>query len=369
MTGNLGYGARAFSLENGGTTFTEAQSDFQHALWEGMSENVLVFEKTLKKPFFVNLTARKTFGNGSAVQAASHLHESGFFHNLLADETVMNAAQTTGSAPFRTHPVFDEKRLNGYIFATSDKAGEECFVVMFHIETDQERAEYLRKEVNSVITHELRTPLTSIKGALDLIKSGLVGDLTKEAQTLLNIAGSNSDRMLDLIKEILDLNESAQIGDVYESELIKIVPLLDSLVATHQGYGSYHGVDVKMRPTDAALNAYVVPSQLTKILSNLLSNAVKASERGDSVEIWALTSGASTAVFVRDHGDGIPAELRDNLFERFTKASWGNNQTVGSSGLGLNIVRTLVEQLGGAISFETEDGKGTVFRVDMPAHG
>jgi signal transduction histidine kinase len=174
--------------------------------------------------------------------------------------------------------------------------------------------------------------------------------------------------MLDLIQETLDLNESAQIGDIPKSQVIEIVPLLENLVATHQGYGSHHGVDVIMRPTDAALNAFVVPTQLTKVLSNLLSNAVKASKSGQTVEIWALASSGSTAIFVRDHGTGIPAELRDNLFERFTKASWGNDQTVGSSGLGLHIVRTLVEQLNGAVSYETVTGKGTIFRVDVPTH-
>ncbi|MBU2867750.1 sensor histidine kinase [Pacificibacter marinus] len=368
MVGNFDNDVRAFSLENGDEVFTQEQSDFQNALWEGMSENVIVFETTLEKPVYINWAARAAFGNGSATAAALHLHESGFFHNLLADEAVLNVAQAVGRTAFRTHPLFEGQRFNGYVFTTSDKVGDAYLVVIFHIETDQERIEYLRREMNAVITHELRTPLTSIKGALDLLKSGLVGPLTEKAQMLLNIAGSNSDRMLDLIQEILDLSENAQIGDIRESEVIKIAPLLESLVVTHQGYGSYHGVDVQMRPTDAALSVCAVPSQLTKILSNLLSNAVKASERGNSVEIWAQASDGSVAVFVRDHGAGIPVDLRDNLFERFTKASWGNDQTVGSSGLGLNIVRTLIEQLGGAISFETEEGKGTVFRVDMPKH-
>ncbi|MEM5476788.1 HAMP domain-containing sensor histidine kinase [Pacificibacter sp. AS14] len=368
MANNLDYGVQVFSLASGAATFTQARSEFQNVLWDGMSENILVFEITLEKPIYLNFAVRDAFGNGSVTAAVSNLHQRGFFHNLLADETLLNAVQTVGRAEFRTHPVFDEKRLNGCVFATSDKSGDPYLVVMFHVETDQERTEFLRREVNSVITHELRTPLTSIKGALDLLNSGLVGSLTEKAQTLLNIAGSNADRMLDLIQEILDLNERAQVDDVREHEVIKIAPLLESLVVTHQGYGSYHGVDVQMRPTDAALQVCVPPSQLTKILSNLLSNSVKASERGNSVEIWAQASGASIAIFVCDHGAGIPVELRDNLFERFTKASWGNDQTVASSGLGLNIVRTLVEQLDGAISFETEDGKGTVFRVDMPVH-
>jgi signal transduction histidine kinase len=368
VTGNLYHDVTAFSLESCAGTSTQEKSEFQNVLWEGMSENVLVFEATLEKPIYLNLAARNAFGNGSAAAAALHFHESGFFHNLLADEALVKAVQTVGRTAFRTHPVFNGQRLNGYVFNASDKVDETYLIVIFHIETDQERTEYLRSEMNSVITHELRTPLTSIKGALDLLKSGLVGPLTEKAQTLLNIAGSNSDRMLDLIQEILDLSESAQVGDVREREVIKITPLLESLVATHQGYGTYHGVNVKMRPTDAGLNVCTVPSQLTKILSNLLSNAVKASERGNSVEIWARTSGGSVAIFVRDHGLGIPVDIRDSLFERFTKSSWGNDQTVSSSGLGLNIVRTLVEQLNGAISFETEDGQGTVFRVDMPTH-
>lgn len=364
----LKHGKGAFSFGEETATFSQARPGFQQAIWDGMSEAVLVFDRTMEKPHYMNVAARDLLGAGSPDFAASQLCDSGFFHDIMAEGAALDIAQTDGSATFRTHPAFGGKRLNGRVLSTKDEIGTPYFVVMFHVETDQESAEYLRKEVNSVITHELRTPLTSIKGALDLMKSGLVGPLTEKAQSLLNIAGANSDRMLNLIQEILDLNERAQTGPKPENEVFALAPMLEGLVATHQGYGSYHGVDVKMRPTDSALQIFSVPSQLNKILSNLLSNAVKASQRGNSVEIWAQKTTKDTAIFVRDHGTGIPEELRENLFERFTKASWGNDIRVGSSGLGLNIVRTLVEQLDGTISFETATSEGTVFRIGLPTY-
>ncbi|WP_081423866.1 sensor histidine kinase [Celeribacter ethanolicus] len=367
MTCKLKYGMAGYAFGEDAACFAQAGSELNRALWDGMSDAVLVFERTMEAPHYMNAAARDMLGDGSAARAAEHLCEGGFFHDLMAEGGPLDQAQTTGSAAFRTHPSFGDKRLNGRVMATSDEQGNRYFVAMFHFETEQESADCLRREVNSVITHELRTPLTSIKGALDLMKSGLVGPLSDKAQSLLNIAGANSDRMLALIQEILDLNESAQAGPKPESEDIGVASLLEGLVATHQGYGAYHGVDVKMRPTDAALQVRAVPAQLTKILSNLLSNAVKASERGQSVEIWAQKADAQIAVFVRDHGDGIPMALRDTLFERFTKASWDNNKRASSSGLGLNIVRTLVEQMNGTISFETQSGEGTTFCVCLPS--
>ncbi|PTQ68332.1 sensor histidine kinase [Celeribacter persicus] len=367
MTCTLKHGISDYAFGEETACFAHAGSDFHRSLWDGISDAVLVFERTMEKPHYMNAATRNMLGGGSSIQAAVQLCEGGFFHDLMAEGAALDQAEATGSATFRTHPAFGGKRLNGRVMSTLNEQGELYFVAMFHVETEQESAEFLRKEVNSVITHELRTPLTSIKGALDLMKSGLVGPLSDKAQSLLNIAGANSDRMLSLIQEILDLNESAQAGPKPESEVIGIAGLLEGLVATHQGYGAYHGVDVKMRPTDAALQIRAVPAQVTKILSNLLSNAVKASERDQSVDIWAQQSGSEIAIFVRDHGGGIPAELRDTLFERYTKASWGNDRRVGSSGLGLNIVRTLVEQMDGTISFETQTGEGTTFRINLPA--
>ncbi|WP_417280538.1 sensor histidine kinase [Celeribacter sp.] len=350
--------------------FAEAASGLNRALWDGMADAVLVFERSMKGAYYMNLAARDLLGAGSAVCAAENLREGGFFHDLMAEDGPLDQAERNGSAGFRTHPTFDGKRLNGQVMSTKDQHENRYFIAMFHLETEQESAEYLRREVNSVITHELRTPLTSIKGALDLLKSGLVGPLSEKAESLLNIAGANSDRMLSLIQEILDLNESAQAGPKPKSENINVASLLEGLVTTHQGYGSYHGVNVCMLPTYAALQVHVVQDQLMKILSNLLSNAVKASKRNQSVEIWAQKTGAHLSIYIRDHGDGIPEELRNTLFDRYTKGSWRNGHRTSSSGLGLNIVRTLVEQMKGTISFDTQSGEGTTFCVRLPAvHG
>lgn len=366
---NTFYYSESYANDNGIASSLSSTS-IMFTLWDSMSDGTLIIEPQTGNIIYMNTAAAQMLGaTGKSVKSPT-LTNTRLCETEEAVEMLLKHVQKTGSADFQSNALFDGHRLIGRMSHTvgpnQNQQHSELIILSLHVETGKEKIEHMRKHVNSVITHELRTPLTSIKGALELLQSGAVGKMSEQGQSLLNIASNNSERMLDLIRDILDLNEIAQTDAALQNELITLAPLFERVVSSHQGYGSYHGVVIKSLPTEPDLNVYAPSKRVTQILSNLLSNAVKASDKGSQVELWARKEGNEAAIFVKDYGAGIADSIRDTLFDNFTKSNWKNAANIGSSGLGLSIVKLLVEQLQGTISFDTENDKGTIFRVALP---
>ncbi len=229
--------------------------------------------------------------------------------------------------------------------------------------------ERLKSDFVSTVSHELRTPLTSMRGALGLILGGKVGDLPAKAKDLLPVAMTNTERLIRLINDILDV-EKMDAGQVMlRREPIRLRALLEGTVRGVESYAREQQVTIAI--ADDAVDADLVgdADRLTQVFTNLLSNAVKFSPPGATVELSAGPSDDDIVVRVRDHGPGIPAEFAMRIFGRFQQAGDAELRRSGGTGLGLNIARGLVERHGGRIGFEPAAGGGTVFWVALPMMG
>jgi CheY-like chemotaxis protein len=149
---------------------------------------------------------------------------------------------------------------------------------------------------------------------------------------------------------------------------VDVGPLVQDIVDRHFGLAERFGVQFRARLDVAGVKVHLDPSRFNQALVNLLSNAAKYSTRGDVVDVTARREGSLVRISVSDHGPGIPKEFRSRVFERFARADGSNTRKAGGSGLGLSITKTLIEAFGGAVTFETEDGKGTTFHFLLPAH-
>jgi signal transduction histidine kinase len=225
----------------------------------------------------------------------------------------------------------------------------------------------MKDEFVSAVSHELRTPLTSIRGALDLMAGGLLGELPAEAVPVLRVALSNSDRLARLIDDILDL-EKIEAGRMdFHPEVLELGPLLEEAVETMQPYGVRLGVTFRIENTCSGAHVRVDRDRLMQVMQNLLSNAAKFSPEGATVEVGLADRGRQVRVSVTDHGPGIAAEVQSRLFERFVQSAPTEPRHKGGTGLGLNIARAIVERSGGTIGFVSRPGMGTTFHVDLPA--
>lgn len=231
--------------------------------------------------------------------------------------------------------------------------------------TERKKVDRLKNEFISTVSHELRTPLTAIKGSLELVTRGMNVNLPEQAETMLDIANRNVERLLTLINDILDISklESGEINFLLEH--INIEPFINECIELNQSYAEKHQTKyVCMHCEDAVVN--IDKDRLTQVMSNLLSNAAKYSPADVPVEISCKIEDGKIKVYIKDFGEGIPEEFQDKLFGKFTQSNSGNTREVGGTGLGLSISKMIIEKLGGEIDFKTIIGKETTFYFELP---
>jgi len=227
--------------------------------------------------------------------------------------------------------------------------------------------ERLKRDFVSTVSHELRTPLTSMRGALGLIVGGKVGELPVRARELLQIAMTNTERLIRLINDILDVERMEAGETALRREPLRLRAIVEATLAALEAFAREHAVTLAITSGPADAELIGDPDRLTQVLTNLISNAVKFSPAGATVEVDLAPAEEGVMVRVRDHGPGIPAEFASRIFGRFQQAGGADQRRSGGTGLGLNIARGLVERHGGRIGFEAAEGGGTIFWVWLPA--
>ncbi len=247
-----------------------------------------------------------------------------------------------------------------------DVSGVQMFTGIVRDITDRKQADLAKAEFVSTVSHELRTPLTSIKGSLGLIRSGALGALPDKLGSMLDIAYNNSERLVLLINDILDM-EKIQAGKMdFNMQALEVASLLKGAMEANKGYGDEHGVTFECQCFDDTIKVLGDKDRLMQVLSNLMSNAAKFSPEGDLVDLSVVRHGGSVRISVKDKGPGIPEEFRESIFEKFSQADSSDTRQKGGTGLGLSITKAIVEQHGGSIGFDTVTGEGATFYVDIP---
>lgn len=233
--------------------------------------------------------------------------------------------------------------------------------------SERKAVERMKSEFVSTVSHELRTPLTSIRGALALVQDGMAGEIDDTARQMVQIAYNNSERLVALINDLLDM-EKIEAGEMlFELKPIPLKALLERCVLDNAGYAAMHGVrlDIAGDIPDVQVNAD--HGRMLQVLTNLLANAAKFSPSGELVSVAAtLREDNFVQVSVEDHGPGIPAAFHEHIFRKFAQADSSDTRQKGGTGLGLSISKAIVEKHGGRIWFGTTPGKGTVFFFDLP---
>ena len=233
---------------------------------------------------------------------------------------------------------------------------------------ERKRLERMKDEFVSTVSHELRTPLTSIAGSLGLLMGNDAVGLSKSAARLLEIAHTNSARLVRLVNDILDVEKLESGRVVFDLKKTKLMPLIEQTVDAISGYAEGHGVKVRIEAATATDDVRADTDRLAQVLTNLLSNAIKFSPRDGEVVIAVEKEpeGNALRVTVRDHGPGIPPDFKARIFERFAQADATDTRRKGGTGLGLSIAKQIVDRLGGELGFADAPGGGTVFHVELP---
>lgn len=233
--------------------------------------------------------------------------------------------------------------------------------------TDRKKLERMKSEFVSTVSHELRTPLTSIKGALGLVTDGALGDLPDVAGKMVDLAYKNTNRLIALVNDVLDMEKIASGIIEYEFAPVDLSVLVSDSIATNQGFLAEHG-DRQIVP-DLAPSIMVNGDamRLNQVVANLLSNAIKFSPEGGEIRVAVSARGNLVKVSVTDQGHGIPVAFRGQIFQRFAQADGSDSRQAGGTGLGLSISKSIIETHGGEIGFDSEPGAGSTFFFTLPA--
>lgn len=254
----------------------------------------------------------------------------------------------------RTDPVLDDQ--GGYL----------GYVATLHDVTAEREIGQMKNEFVSTVSHELRTPLTSIKGYIDLILDGEAGEINEIQREFLSIVKQNSDRLVELINDMLDISriESGRIH--LKIQPLDMCDLMAGAVDTFQAVSEQSGHKlIPKAPADLA-KAAGDRDRVGQVLMNFISNAIKYSPEGGSVTISAKQEGDSVTVSITDEGIGISKEDQAQLFTKFYRVDSSLTREIGGTGLGLSICKSIIELLGGKVGVKSAAGKGSTFWFSLP---
>lgn len=227
-------------------------------------------------------------------------------------------------------------------------------------------ADRMKSEFLANTSHELRTPLNSIIGFLNLIIDDLCQD-EAERKDLLGHALRSSRHLLDLINDVLDLSRIEAGKLEVELEEIALNPILSDVVHTLDVQARAKGLELRFKDIDSEIVVQADSARLRQILMNLIGNAVKFTSRGSvEVTVDAPLGSPYVEIEVSDSGIGIPVDRREFLFQKFSQADSSTTRKFGGSGLGLVIVKELVEMMGGSVRIDSPgENQGTTVSISI----
>jgi signal transduction histidine kinase len=255
-----------------------------------------------------------------------------------------------------------EENEMGQLQTTFNSMAQEVLKNMEELKAlDSAKSDFL-----NIASHELRTPMTSIKGSLSLISSGIMGEVTDEILNLIKIAELETDRLVRLINDILDMAKIDARKLPLKLTWTSVHDLLDKTIASLQGLAQTF--DVKLEKgsfPDVAIN--VDSDRIQQVITNLVSNAVKFSPKSNKVELLVeIQPNMPIKILVKDHGKGMTPQEKSILFQKFRQVSSPDNPLVKGTGLGLAIAKALVEEHHGQIDVTTVPNEGSTFYFTIP---
>ena len=259
-------------------------------------------------------------------------------------------------------PVYNGDQLLGTVSVFRD--------VTRDVEVDRMKSEFIAN-----VSHELRTPMTSIRGYADLLIGGAAGNLSDLQKNFLGTIKNNSDRLADLVNDLLNISRLDSGRDRLRLESISLDDIVGQVVDNLKGRSRFQSKGITVTThIDSALPSITADHlKLLEVVTNLTDNAFNYTEPGGHIDISARLQPESpdrVLIAVKDDGIGIPESFRDRIWNRFERyEQHALVMDVAGTGLGLSIVKTLVEMHGGDVWFESQENVGTTFFVSLPVAG
>jgi PAS domain S-box-containing protein len=243
--------------------------------------------------------------------------------------------------------------------------GTQMLTAILRDVTERKQMEQRVSDFYSMVSHELRTPITSIKGSLSLMAEGFAGELPELGKELVQIARDESERLLRLINDILDVRKIAEGKLKLRISINDIDELVSTSLDALKGFADHHNITL-VKDVQATKRIDCDRDRIIQVLANLISNAVKFSSSNSEVTVRASLNADTVHISVSDRGNGIPDVEMKKLFVPFQQLDCSSTRSKGGSGLGLAISKAIVKEHGGEIGVDSKLGIGTTFWFEIP---
>ncbi len=392
---------RTAELQDINTELLHEISERERALWERQQardslnrlsrQNELILNSAGEGIYGLNLQGKTTFVNPAAARMLGREVEDlaeQWMHPILNhskpdgtpyrwEDSPIFATLQTGLVQHVTEDLF--RRQDGssfpveYVSTPIREQGEIVgAVVVFKDMTERQLMERMKDEFVSVVSHELRTPLTSIRTALGMLAQGHLDTQPEKSQRMVEIAFSNTNRLVRLINDILDLERIKFGKTVMQKRACNVADLIQQSVDAMRAMAEK--AEITLSVNAIAVQVWVDPDRIIQTLTNLLSNAIKFSPTGTTVSVISekptdpFSKPNVVIIAVEDQGQGIPEDKLEAIFDRFEQLDASNAGHQGGTGLGLAICLSIVQQNGGQIWVESTIGKGSTFYFTLPLY-
>ncbi|MBD2517832.1 PAS domain-containing protein [Nostoc sp. FACHB-973] len=233
--------------------------------------------------------------------------------------------------------------------------------------TELEQINLMKSEFIGIVSHELRTPLTAIRAALGLLQTGIYDKKPDKFKRMIEIAAIDSDRLVRLVNDILDLERLESDRAVLEKTTCNAADLIQQAVAGVQAIANQQNITFKIHPSNAQV--WAAADAIVQTLTNLLGNAIKFSPADSTITLSVQQQTDHVLFQIADQGRGIPADKLEAIFGRFQQVDASDSRTKGGTGLGLAICRSIIDQHGGQIWVESTVSVGSTFFFTLPLPG
>lgn len=274
-----------------------------------------------------------------------------------------------------SHPHYAEERLKSgekpwvaticSDIVDANKKVISTVIVFRNISRDKELLQ-AKDEFVSLTTHELRTPITAVKGYLSMILHGDAGALNPQQKVYFTKAYASVERLVGLVEELLDVFRIEQEGMQFELQTFNLNELINESIEELSQKAKQYNVRVSYDGT-VLHHAFADRQKTKQVLQNLLDNAIKYNRDKGSVDVRVVQAPNDVVITIQDTGIGIPQKYIKTIFDRFVRVPNPKSVKVGGAGLGLYIVKRLVERQSGTISVTSPPGQGTQFRITLPS--
>ncbi|HEY9714321.1 MAG TPA: ATP-binding protein [Chroococcales cyanobacterium] len=317
---------------------------------------------------FVNRKTEKIF----ALSSDEIVGESLF--SLLKDSDEQPFSELLREAEARGGLIeLNAQRGDGSVFPIElslrefEMADRSCLLATAMDITDRREIERLKQELIAMVSHDLATPLSSIQVTLNLLSAGACGQLTERGESLVMRAERSAGQLIKLINDLLTAERFERGKVEIFPEDLDIDKLLSDAINLVADAAGERAVSINCRPT--ALRITADGERLKQVVTNFLGNAIKFSPANAGIEVRAEDTGEMLEISVSDHGRGVPAKDQKRIFERFEQVDAGDAREKGGRGLGLAICKAIIEQHGGTIGVNSQEGCGSTFWFRVPKAG